>query len=137
MNQPDGPTPQTTHSDLDPSFKTQVQRLHKVTVYGRWAVVGLLWITLTPLCLWGWRYELSLMRSHFTWAALRYAIIFNRLPALGLSLCIGVTVAVLVWQSRNILLGIPPQEQRRLENQVRRICQQGSSHPLWKWVCKR
>jgi hypothetical protein len=140
MDQPDAETPQTTQadrSDLDPTFKAQVQRLHQLTVYGRWLVVGILWITLAPLSLWGWRYEISLLRSHFTWAALRYGIIFNLLPALGLAFCISMTASVLVWQSRNILLGIPDRERKRLEQQVRRICQQGTSHPLWKWVCKQ
>lgn len=140
MDQPDGPTPQTpqiAQADLDPTFKAQVQRLHQLTVYGRWLLVSILWMTLAPLSLWGWSYEISLMRSHFTWAALRYGILYNPLPALGLTFCISMTVAVLVWQSRNILLGIPREEQRRLEQQVRRICQQGASHPLWKWVCKQ
>ncbi|NES18296.1 MAG: hypothetical protein F6K41_05035 [Symploca sp. SIO3E6] len=122
--------------NLDPTFREQVQRLHELTVYARWLLVGILWITLGLLSLWGWRYEISLLRSHFTWAALRYGIVYNRLPALGLGICISMTVAVLVWQSRNILWGIPPTEQKRLEQQVRRICQQGASHPLWKWICK-
>jgi heme exporter protein D len=138
MDQPDAQTPptETAQSALDPTFKAQVQRLHQLTVYGRWLLVSILWISLGSLSLWGWRYELSLMRSRFTWAALRYGVLFNPWPALGLTLCIGVTLAVLVWQSRNILLGIPRQEQKRLEQQVRRIGQQGASHPLWKWVCK-
>ena len=139
MDQPDArppQTPQTAYSNLDPTFKAQVKRLHQLTVYGRWLLVSILWVTLIPWSLWGWRYEISLLRSHFTWAALRYGIIFNPLPALGLTFCIGITVAVLVWHSRNVLLGIPPQEQKRLEQQVSRICQQGQSHPLWKWVCK-
>jgi hypothetical protein len=136
MDQPDDQTPQTAPLNLNPTLKAQVQRLHQLTVYGRWLLVGFLWITLAPLSFWYWRYELSLMRSHFTWAALRYGFIFNPLPALGLTMCISITVAVLVWQSRNILLGIPRQEQKRLEQQVNRICQQGPSHPLWKWVCK-
>lgn len=135
MEQPEGQTPQIEQTDLDPMFKRRVQRLHELTVYGRWLVVSILWLTVAPLSLWGWRYELSLLRSQFTWIALRYSIVYNRLPALGLGLCIAITLAVLVWQSRNILLGIPQQEQRRLEQQVRRICQQGPSHPLWKWVC--
>jgi hypothetical protein len=130
-------TYQTVPSDLDPAFKLQVQQLHQLTVYGRWLLVTLLWVTLAPLCMWGWRYEISLMRSHFTWAALRYGIIFNPIPAMGLGFCIGMTTAVLVWQSRNILLGIPRHEQYRLEQQVRRIGQQGASHPLWKWVFKQ
>lgn len=136
MDQSDAQIPPTEQTDLDPLFKIQVQRLHQLTVYGRWLVVTILWLTVAPLSLWGWRYELSLLRSHFTWTALRYGIVYNRLPAMGLGLCIGMTTGVLVWQSRNILWGLPPQEQRRLEQQVHRICQQGSSHPLWKWVCK-
>ena len=136
MDQPDAQTSQIEHSDLDPTFKKQVERLHQLTVYGRWLLVSVLWMTLAPLSLWGWRYEVSLLRSHFTWAAVRYGIIYNPIPALGLGFCIGTTAAVLVWQSRNILLGIPGQEQKRLEQQVRRISQQGASHPLWKWVCK-
>ncbi len=139
MDQPDAPPPQTAqtaNSTLDPTFKAQVKRLHQLTVYGRWLLVSILWLTLGPWSLWGWRYEISLVRSHFTWAALRYGIIFNPLPAIGLTFCIGITVAVLVWHSRNVLLGIPRQEQKRLEQQVNRICQQGPSHPLWKWVCK-
>ncbi len=129
--------PQIVSSELDPTLQTQVLRLHQLTVYGRWIVVSLLWLTLAPLCLWGWRYEISLMRSHFTWSALRYGVIFNPLPALGLGFCIGMTTAVLLWQSRNILIGLPRLEQQRLEQQVRRIGQQGASHPLWKWIFKK
>lgn len=130
-------TSQTASSDLDLAFTQQVQRLHQLTVYGRWLVVTLLWVTLAPLCLWGWRYEISLLQEHFTWAAIQYGIIFNPLPALGLGSCVAMTTAVLIWQSRNILLGIPRLEQQRLEQQVRRINQQGPSHPLWNWVFKR
>jgi len=140
MEQPDVKQPrklQILSSDLDPTLKTQVMRLHQLRVYGRWLVVSLLWVTVVPLCLWGWSYELSLMRSHFTWAALRYSIIFNPLPAFGLGFCIATTTSVLVWQSRNILVGLPHQDQKRLEQQVRRIGQQGVSHPLWKWVFQR
>lgn len=140
MEQPDVQMPRISRrepSDLDPTLKIPIMRLHRLMVYGRWLVVSLLWVTLAPLCLWGWHYEISLMRSHFTWSALRYGIIFNPWPALGLGLCVSMTTAVLIWQSRNILLGLPHQEQQHLEHQVRRIAQQGSSHPLWKWVFKR
>jgi hypothetical protein len=47
-----------------------------------------------------------------------------------------MTLAVLIWQSRNILFGLPENEQRRLEQQVLRIREQGQSHPLWKWICR-
>ena len=120
----------------DPNFKHQVQRLYQLTVYGRWLVVGLLWLSIGALSLWSLRPEIALWRQHFTWVAVRYGLAYNRLPTLGLALCIGMTTAVLVWQSRNILWGMPHKEQKRLEQQVRRIRQQGSTHPLWKLVCQ-
>ena len=43
-----------------------------------------------------------LWHTHFTWVALRYAIAFNRLPALGLSFCIGLTVATLIGHSHSL-----------------------------------
>lgn len=122
--------------DNDPIFQAEVQRLHELTVYGRWLVVGLLWLSVAPLSLWGLRREIALCLENFTWAAVRYGLLYNRLPAIGLGLCMGMTLAVLVWQSRNILLGLPRKEQLRLEQQVRRIRQQGPSHPLWRLVCR-
>lgn len=122
--------------DNDPIFQAELQRLYELTVYGRWLVVGLLWLSVAPLSLWALRREIALWLENFTWAAVRYGLVYNRLPAIGLGLCIGMTLAVLVWQSRNILLGLPRKEQLRLEQQVRRIRQQGPSHPLWRLVCR-
>lgn len=139
MSQEEGQRSQlaeTENANLDPTFKQQVQRLHHLTVYGRWLFVALLWISIGSLSLWGLRSEIALWRQYFTWVAFRYGLYYNPLPTFGLAFCIGMTVAVLVWQSRNILLGLPRPEQRRLEEQVYRIRQQGSSHPLWKWVCQ-
>ena len=118
----------------DSVFQRQVQRLHQLTVYTRWLVVGLLWLTVGVFSLWGLRSELVLWRQHFTWTAVRYAFAYNRLPTMGLGLCLGMTIGVLVWQSRNILFGIPPVEKRRLEQQVVKIRQQGSTHLLWNWI---
>ncbi len=120
----------------DPHLKQQVERLHHLTIYFRWLFVAVLWLSLGGLSLWNLRAEIGLWRQHFTWAALRYGLAYNRLPTLGIALCIGMTAAVLVWQSRNILWGMSHEEQKRLEQQVRRIRQQGASHPLWKWVCQ-
>lgn len=121
---------------LDPTFQWQVERLHQLTVYSRWLVVILLWLSVGSLSLWGLRGEIALWLQYFTWVAVRYGLYYNPLPALGLVICIAMTASVLVWQSRNILLGLPHEEQRRLEQQVYRIRQQGASHPLWKWVCQ-
>ncbi|MBD2359983.1 MULTISPECIES: hypothetical protein [unclassified Anabaena] len=118
------------------SLAQQVQKLHQLTVYGRWLFVGFLWLTIAPLCLWNLRSEISLWQQYFTWAAVRYGLFYHPLSAIGLAFCIGMTTSVLVWQSRNILLGLPRQEQQRLEKQVFQIRQQGPTHPLWKWVCQ-
>ncbi len=120
----------------DVYFAQQVQKLHRLTVYSRWLFVACLWLFLAPLCLWELRGEIALWRQYFTWVAVRYGLFYHPLATLGLSFCIGMTVAVLVWQSRNIILGLPQQEKERLEQQVCRIRQQGPSHPLWKWVCQ-
>ncbi|MDP5017748.1 MAG: hypothetical protein NWQ43_10680, partial [Dolichospermum sp.] len=101
-----------------------------------WLFVGCLWLIIAPFCLWDLRVEISLLQQYFTWVALRYTLIFHPLSALGLSFCISVTTSVLIWQSRNILWGLPLVEQEKLKKQVYRIRQQGSSHPLWKWVCQ-
>ncbi|GAB4384797.1 MAG: hypothetical protein Kow00121_48790 [Elainellaceae cyanobacterium] len=122
--------------DKDPIFQQQVQRLYHFTVYSRWSVVALLWLCIAPICLWALRSELALWFDYFTWTAVRYTIIYNRLPAIGIILCLAATIAVLVWQSRNILWGLPKEEVNHLEQQVLRIRRQGRSHPLWKWVCQ-
>ncbi|MBW4475364.1 MAG: hypothetical protein KME54_00470 [Tolypothrix brevis GSE-NOS-MK-07-07A] len=121
----------------DASFALQVEKLHRLTVYGRWLLCLLLWITLAPICLWSLREEIVLWQQYFTWMAVRYALFYHPFSSIGLAFCIGMTTAVLVWQSRNILMGLPHQEQQRLEKQVCRIRQQGSSHPLWKWIVNK
>lgn len=136
MEQPEPPLESVAAFEIDPTFRLQVQRLHRLSVYGRWLVVGLLWVSIGLLSLWGLRSEIALLRQYFTWVAVQYGLYYNPLPTFGLALCIGMTVSVLVWQSRNILLGLPQQEQQRLEQQVYRIRQQGPSHPLWKRVCQ-
>ena len=120
----------------DQTFEIEVQRLHKLTVYGRWLTVILLWISVGSLSIWGLRREIALWLEHFTWVAVRYGLSFHRWPTLGLGLCLGMTLGVLTWQSRNMVRGLPLREKQGLEQQVRRIRQQGPSHPLWKWVCR-
>ncbi len=120
----------------DTKFHQEIEKLHQLIVMGRWLVVVLLWVTIGVWSIWGLRSEIALWRDHFTWVALRYGLAYNRLATLGLALCIGMTTAVLIWQSRNILFGRPPQLQQYLEKQVFRIRQQGPSHPLWQWICR-
>lgn len=129
-----GQLTETGFAEKDPVFQQQVYRLHRLTVYGRWLTVAVLWLGVAPLCLWALRSEIALWLDYFTWTAVRYTIIYNRLAAIGLIVCIAATIGVLVWQSRNILWGMPEDHRKYLEKQVLRIRRQGKSHPLWKWV---
>ncbi len=122
--------------ELDPIFKQQVQKLYNLILYGRWLVVAFLWLSVGSLSLWGLRSEIALWLQYFTWVAVRFALYYNPLSTIGLTVCLVMTISVIVWQSRNILLGLPPEEQRRLEQQVQKIRQQGATHPLWKWICQ-
>ncbi len=131
------PIPMSNVEVSDSTFQQEVERLHQLTVWGRWVVVGVLWLTVGTLSLWGLRYPISLILDHFTWAAVRYGLAFHRLAAIGLAICLGSTLGVLIWQSRNMLMGLPQREKKRLEQQVCRIRQQGPSHPLWKYICQR
>lgn len=121
-------------AESDPLLAQQMRRLHQVTVQGRWSVTIAAWLTIGLLSLWRLRSEFALWREYFTWAAVRYGLAFNPLSAIGLATCVGLTVSVLLWQSRNILFGISQRQVQRLKKQVLQIRQQGSSHPLWKRV---
>jgi hypothetical protein len=122
--------------ELDPIFKNQIDNLYRLNLYGRWLVIGLMWLTIGIYSLWGLRYPISLIQEDFTWAAVKYGLIGEPIPAFGLCLCVGMMTGTLVWQSRNIIWGIPNKERQRLTQQVGNIRKQGNSHPLWKWVVK-
>lgn len=118
----------------NPELAIQVQRLHRLQVCGRWLGVMISWLVVIPFVAWQLQEEISLMRDHFTIAAVRYALIFNPVSAIAIGFCLGLTTAVLLWQSGNILFGFSSQYRNHLEKQVRRIRRRGKSHPLWRWV---
>lgn len=122
---------------VDPYLKKYVEKLYTLNLYGRWFFVILSWIILGSWGIWGLREYIPILQDYFTWTALRYAFHYNPVSTLCLSFCVGVTAAVLVWQSRNILAGgLALEEKRRLEKQAQAILKKGPSHPLWKWVCQ-
>ncbi|WP_404785310.1 hypothetical protein [Altericista sp. CCNU0014] len=123
------------HSSFKPSHQVEIQRLHRLTVYGRWLVVLALWLTVGALSLWQLRFRIQLLMDYFTWVAVRYGLAYHQGAALGLALCLGATAAVMTWHSRNLMFGLPKHEQLRLQQQLLRIQQQGPTHPLWRWVC--
>ena len=121
-------------SPIDPELKQAMERLHQLTVWGRWAVVTGLWLTVGSWSIWRMRKVWEMAFEYFTWSAIRVGMIFNPLATIGLGLCIGMTLSVLIWQSRNILWGLPESEQSWLKQRVLKIQQQGPSHPLWTQI---
>jgi hypothetical protein len=126
--------PSAPEIELDPIFKNQIDNLYRLTIYARWVFIALLWGTIGVYSLWELRYPIELIIEDFTWAAVKYGLVFQPLPAMGLFICVGMMTGTLVWQSRNLIWGLPLSEQQRLARKVCQIRQQGSSHPLWKWV---
>lgn len=114
----------------------QVQRLIEVQTYLRWIFDGFLWLTVGTASIWALRSDIELWIATFTWAAVRMSLAYNRLPMLGLGICVAMTLATLIWQSSIILWGVSQRERRSLINQVKKIKETGKSHPLWRWVCE-
>lgn len=121
-------------TDLD--FQRKVARYYQLTIYMRWIVVVLLWLTVGVYGIWSIREEIKLWFDHFTWSAVHYGLAFNLIPTLCLAICIGMTVSVLLWQSRHIIWGLTDKEKYYLAKKVEKILATGSSHPLWKWIHK-
>jgi hypothetical protein len=120
----------------DQLLERQLQRLLEVQTFLRWVFDGFLWLTIGTVSIWTLRADIELWIAAFTWSGLRISLAYNRLPMLGLGLCVAMTLATLIWQSSIILWGINPRERRSLINQVKRIREKGKSHPLWRWVCE-
>lgn len=120
---------------IDRNMQQQIQRLYKFVVYLRWIKVALLWLLIAPLSLWGLRHEFPLWFDYFTWTAVRYSLAYNPLPAIGLSICVGLTVSTTLWQSYNALFGLSPQYLYQLEQQVLEIRQRGKRNWLRRKIC--
>ncbi len=120
----------------DALLERQVQRLVTVQTYLRWLFDLFLWLTLGAASIWALRSDIELWIATFTWAAVRVTLMYNRLPMLGIGLCVAMTLATLVWQSSIIIWGINPREKRSLLQQIDKIKQKGRNHWLWRWVCE-
>jgi hypothetical protein len=120
--------------ELASPLRREMLRLYQLMVYGRWTVVAVVWLSIGSLCLWNLRDPIALWFDYFTWSAVRSTLVYHRLPSLGLAFCLGITVAVLFWQSRNLLFGLPQREKQQLQQTILQMRHQGESHPLWRWI---
>ncbi|MFM7470512.1 MAG: hypothetical protein ACKO5P_03270 [Nodosilinea sp.] len=110
----------------------RLERLRLILMRRWWLATALLWLILGSLSLISLRREIGQLHQYFTWTALRYALAYNRLAALGLGLCIGLSLALLLAESRYILFGLSRGERRRLQQSLERVRQRGPGHPLWR-----
>lgn len=121
--------------ETDPNLSKQVQNLYRLSILARWFFVVFSWLTLGTFGIWGLRHEIALWSQYFTWTALRYGIAYNRVASFCVAFCIGITTAVLIRQTINILRGgLSRREKHALEQKVLKIRARGPLDPLWKWV---
>ncbi|MBF2097543.1 MAG: hypothetical protein IGQ88_04090 [Gloeomargaritaceae cyanobacterium C42_A2020_066] len=109
-------------------------RLYGLTLGMRWAVALVAWLTLGSWSLWAMRPAAILLGEHFTWTSLRFSLATYPWSAVGLTICIGLTLSVLLHHSRGILWGLSAKERQALERWAGQIGVQGTRHPLWRWV---
>lgn len=121
----------------DRAFTQAIDRLHRLNVIGRWLTLLILWLTVGGWSLWQLRKTWQILQDYFTWSAIRVGLMFHPIAAVGLGLCIGLTLSTLIGQSRNLIWGLPDYEQASLRGRVLKIQQQGRSHPLWNRVWKQ
>lgn len=119
---------------LEPELAQAVERLHRLHVQLRWTINLGLMLMLCPGSLWALRSEFALWADYFTWSAVRYGLAYHPVATLGLLIPISMVTSTLVWQTRNILWGLPQREIYRLEKHVKRIQEKGKKHWLWVWI---
>lgn len=112
----------------------EIEALRQAMMRTWWWVCLAMWLTIGLLSLWWIRAEIQTLRQHFTWTAVRFIVIYHRPAAMGLGLCCGLTLALLLSESRQILWGISQGERARLLSSLEKIHAQGPSHPQWKVI---
>ncbi|MEL6489420.1 MAG: hypothetical protein AAFV85_16610 [Cyanobacteria bacterium J06634_6] len=112
----------------------EIEALRQAMMRTWWWVCLGLWLTVGLLSLWWVREELLIIRQYFTWTAVRFMLIYHRPAAVGLGLCVGLTMALLLSESRQIIWGISEGERDRLLINLQKIHAQGPSHPQWKII---
>ncbi|MEM0980462.1 MAG: hypothetical protein AAGH78_09320, partial [Cyanobacteria bacterium P01_H01_bin.58] len=96
--------------DVPSSETQQILAVRRRWLRRRCLVTLGLWVTVGALSLWSLRRTLHQLADYFTWAAIKYGLAFNRPAAIGLGLCVGLTVALLFRESRFLLFGLTYRE---------------------------
>ena len=130
----DAPRNHEVNESTLPRRMQELEALRQAMMQNWWRICLGLWLTIGLSCLWWVRGDLIEISEYFTWAAVRSIFLYNRPAGMGIALCIGVTFALLVSESRQILWGMSADERSRLSAQLDRIHQQGESHPQWHLI---
>ncbi|MFK8184138.1 MAG: hypothetical protein AB8B99_12250 [Phormidesmis sp.] len=123
-----------TNGQMSAERSLQIEALRQHQMRNWWWLSLALWLTIGVVSLWSLRFEFQELNAYFTWAAVRAMLAFNRLPALGLGICFGLTIALLYAESRHILFGLSKSEAQQLTTRLSKIYAQGPSHPQWKII---
>ncbi|MEM6503398.1 MAG: hypothetical protein AAF685_16380 [Cyanobacteria bacterium P01_C01_bin.89] len=121
--------PSPHHSSDRPATNLRLATALRLWVSG--VGVGLSWLIIGGLSLWLVRDEVALLTDYFTWVGLRYAIVHNRLEAIGLSFCLGLTLAELIWFCRYLVWGLSPRQGQQLQAWLEEIRETGDRHLLF------
>ncbi|MBV5260587.1 hypothetical protein FLX56_19430 [Synechococcus moorigangaii CMS01] len=105
-------------------------KLVKLTIFGRWLMVVLLWLILGSYSVWALRPEFPLWQDYLTWAVVRLSLGYHFWASVALSICIAYTCGVLVWHSQKLLRGWSAQERYRFNQWAERLAQ-NRHHWLW------
>ena len=115
----------------------EIKKLYQLNLYCRWILALLSWLLILPWAIWQFRETISLCQDHCTWAAIRLGMEFNFLATVGISLCIGFTTSVLIWQSTHMIGGdLSKRQKYYLAQKVRKIRKQGQKNWLYHWICR-
>ncbi len=121
-------------AEEDGAIASEIESLRQHMMRNWWWICLALWLTVGLLSLWWVRADLQELREYFTWAAVRSMLATHRAAAVGIGLCYGLTLALLYAESRHILLGLSKSERQQLTSRLKKIREQGPSHPQWKII---
>ncbi|MGD1904459.1 MAG: hypothetical protein ACFB0C_00525 [Leptolyngbyaceae cyanobacterium] len=107
-------------SPAEPFSTAQLEQLWRRWTRRWWLITLGLWLTVGSASLWGLRHTFEQLSAYFTWAAIRYGLGFNRPAAMGLGLCLGMTVALLIRESRHLIWGLSGRDRAQLSQALQR-----------------
>ncbi len=112
----------------------EAKRLLALQIRVRWGIVGLIWLVLGGPSLWLLRADIRRLLEFFTWAGVKYPLLYQPKVGFCLCVCVAITLTTLMWQCKFEWLGPSAAERRELEKLAASIRQRGPKHFLWSWV---